>query len=787
MGAMKRTSTLRLLSDLSEFSHASRLREMLAEEPLARVRASPDGRHLLLLRPSGSPVPLLLVSRKGAGPGLGLEPPWPAGPGPLLDAFFLKCPGWAGSPRPLLALVWVSGRAEIWGTGVHPGWQLLQQAELCVSSKARVMAAAAVGNRLVWCEERPASTETVVGSAQAAFSHCVCTRALEPGESGAILGAPKILLHHCPHFQLLSSHTDFFLVPTATTWPSVAHILLIWYPSTGRITISVPAHNLTQGRNLSPKGRDSWDFRALLQGVPGLLCGGEPLDIHTCVAAQGSLLVLSPKGDVSLIRRDGGARTVGILKCGLLSQGVPVSLGVFNNTLACVLGSGLELLDMGTGRLLERKVLSTDRVYLLELSAPGIDEEEKENKGGLRLLSASGLFSMSWEVGKEVEWPIAEDLVFEEACSYYQRRSLRGARLTIDELRKGSTFQAPLALAAVLQGHRLPTKLLTDLQAELRDYHGLERLKTRLVTGEGQEEGWTELVEREVERLLRSDLMGDKLPQLNAIFSVFPAAAWGSTRRALQLQLDKAGQLKSQAPPDLWKKVLADTGTDGALPPFELLCQCLCRLEPCWLPPFVELAQRQGGPGWGVGAGGPGPPLYRRALTVLGNWAGAETETLELELLLGSGRPKAILQAIGQLVQARQWDRVLDAGLALSPSSPLLQMEIFTVLLAEFAQHRQLDAHLARLRCLCPPDLTLTDLLLLLQKHLPDEEGPPAPFPKVGGEPPLTVGLLRGLLEQDRPKEQAPNPYEDILWDSGTCPPNPSSRQYPSQNKRSQS
>ncbi|KAM9068749.1 Hermansky-Pudlak syndrome 6 protein [Sarcophilus harrisii] len=780
---MKRASTLRLLSDLSDFSNANQLRQVLAEEPLARVRSSPDGRHLLLLRPPGSPAPLLLVSRKGAG--LGLEPRCPAGQGPVLDAFFLQCPGWASGPCPVLALVWASGRAEVWGAGVQPEWQLLQQVELCVSSKARVVSAAALGNRLAWCEERPASTEVTPGSAQAAFGHCVCTRALEPhGENSAMLGAPRILLHHCPHFQLLASRSNFFMVPTATTWPNVAHILLIWYPAKGRITVTAPTHNLTYNKNLSSKGRDSWDFRSLIRRVPGLLSGGEPLDIHTCAPSQESLLLLSPKGVLSLIRRDGGTRAVGILGSGLLAQGVPVSLGVFNNTLACVLGSGLELLDMGSGRLLERKVLSTDRVHLLELSAPGIDEDE--NKSGLRLLSASGLFCVIWEVRKEGEWLNSEDLVFEEACGYYQRRSLLGARLTTDDLRRGSTFRAPLALAAILQGHQPPTKLLTDLQAELRDYHGLDRLKTRLVAADGQEEGWAELAEREVERLLRSDLTGDKLSQLNAIFSAFPAAAWCSTRRALQLQLDEAGQLKSRAPPDLWKKVLVDAGTDGALPAFELLCQCLCRLEPCWLPPFVELAQQQGGPGWGLGAGGPGPPLYRRALAVLGDWAGARAEALELELLLGSGRPKAVLQAIGQLVQAGQWERILDAGLAFSPSSPLLQMEIFTVLLAEFARHRQLDAHITRLRRLCPPDLTPTDLLLLLKKHLPDEEGPPAPFPKMGADPPLTVGLLRDLLEQARSEAQVPSPYEDILWDSGSCPPHPKSRQYPSQGQSNQ-
>ena len=156
----------------------------------------------------------------------------------------------------------------------------------------------------------------------------------------------------------------------------------------------------------------------------------------------------------------------------------------------------------------------------------------------------------------------------------------------------------------------------------------------------------------------------------------------------------------------MWKKVLGVTTAgkeppNGILPPFELLCQCLCRLEPQWLPPFVELAQQQGGPGWG--AGGPGLPLYRRALAVLGE-EGTRPEALELDLLLGSGRPKAVLQAVGQLVQKEQWERALEAGLALSPSSPLLRSEIFKLLLAEFARHRRLDDHSEESVDLSPDD-----------------------------------------------------------------------------------
>lgn len=68
------------------------------------------------------------------------------------------------------------------------------------------------------------------------------------------------------------------------------------------------------------------------------------------------------------------------------------------------------------------------------------------------------------------------------------------------------------------------------------------------------------------------------------------------------------------------------------------------------------------------------------------------------------------------------------------------------------------------------------ELLLLLRTHLPDDEGT-TPFPEPGAEPPLTVGLVRALLEQTgaqgRPSGPVQSTYEDILWDPGTPPPTP--------------
>ncbi|XP_062070865.1 BLOC-2 complex member HPS6 [Lepus europaeus] len=771
---MKRVGTLRLLSDLSDFSGAARLRELLAGDPAVRVRCSPDGRHLLLLRPPGAPAPQLLVAVRGAG--AELERAWPAGQPSPLDAFFLPWP--AG---PALVLVWESGLAEVWGAGVGPGWRLLQSTELCAAGGARVVAVAVARGRLVWCEQRLLGAEDRRRPPTAAFSHCVCVRTLEPsGEAGTSLGRTHVLLHHCPSFGLLASRKDLFLVPTASTWPGVAHVLLIWSPGKGKVKVASPHLGLSHSKSLNPGRGDTWDFRSLLRGLPGLLSPREPLTVHTWAPAPQGLLLLDLKGTVSLVQSHGGTRAVGTLQEAPGGLRGSAALGTFPGTLACVLGSALELLDLSSGQLLERKVLSTDKVHLLEPPVPGMEEEEElETRGGLRLLSALGLFCVGWKAPPGLEVPSAKDLVFEEACGYYQRRSLRGALLTPEELRHNSMFRAPQALASILQGHLPPSTLLTMLRTELRDYRGLEQLKAQLVAGDEEEAGWAELAEQEVTRLLRTDLVGDQLAQLNTVFQALPTAAWGATLRALQLQLDGSGRLRSQAPPDVWKKVLGGTTAgkeppNGILPPFELLCQCLCRLEPRWLPLFVELAQQQGGPGWGAGC--PGLPLYRRALAVLGE-EGSRPEALELELLLGSGRPKAVLQAVGQLVQKEQWERALEAGLALGPSSPLLRSEIFKLLLAEFARHRRLDAHLPLLCRLCPPELTPSELLLLIRAHLPDDVGPPSPFPEPGAEPPLTVGLLRVLLEQTGAQGQPSGPvlslYEDILWDPGTPPPTP--------------
>ncbi|XP_038614215.1 Hermansky-Pudlak syndrome 6 protein [Tachyglossus aculeatus] len=780
---MNRAGTLRLLWDLSE---AGRLRQLLLgdeEEAAAaegggrrgsrpRVRASPDGRFVLLLRPPPGPAPqLLLLPVGGERAWPPLERAWttPGRPSPL-DALFLAGTGTGtgtGGGPARLVLLWESGRAELWRAEPSGGWGPPHPLHLSPDGgRARLLSATGLGDGLVWCEERPGP-----GPGPDPFAFRVCTCRLESGPSGVQLGPAQVLLHGCPPFQVLASPRDVFLVPTRATWPGLAHLLLVWCPAQGRVTVASPGRPLVHAQSLTPGPAD---FGELLLGAPGMLSGGAAQPALTCAITRGrgELLLLSPCGTVRLVRRDGGSRTVCTLAGGAPGPDVPVELRTFGTTLACALGSSLQLVDLGSGRLLERKVLRTDRVHLLE--APAGEE-------GLRLLSPAGLFQVCW--AEDTGHPAPEDLVFEEACGYYQRRSLRDARPTVEDLRRGGVFRAPATLATVLRGWPAPAKLLAALRAELRDYRGLERLKGQVAAGGGGGGGdgaYAKLAEQELGRLLRAEPGPDNLAQLNAVFTALPAAAWAAARHLLQLRMDAAGRLGSPAPRELWKKVLAGRPAgggvpqNGALPLFELLCRSLGRLKPQWLPPFVQLAQRQQGPAL-VGGEGPGPPLYRRALAVVERLPGEVAEALEVELLLGSGRPKAVLQAVGQLIRERRWTRVLDAAQRLSPPSPLLRREIFTILLAEFARHRQLDPQLPRLCQLCPPDVSASDILLLLQGHLPPQEAPPAPFPSPGTSP-LTLGLLKPLLERAAgpgPPEQPEGLYSDVLGDPTEPPPTP--------------
>ncbi|NXI41857.1 HPS6 protein, partial [Galbula dea] len=779
---------LRQVSDFSDFSRGHWLQELLCQggEP-SHVQSSPDGQHLLVLQKSRlPPLPRVVAFQRHSIGGADLERNWqPPQPG-LVGLLFLQSPVTLGSW--VLAIVWEHGRTEVWRFVVAVGWQLLQTLELCQGARARIVSVCSQGASLVWCEERP-PLDAHSDISKCAFRFCVCTRALEMGEQGVWLGTVRIVLHNSPEYQVLASPQHIFLVPATASFVTTSKFLLIWHPEKAKLTITAPSAGFIHSKVLHSSS-DS-DFRKLLLNFVGLLSSLAPLDIHTSsVSNSGGLLLVSTKGTVNMVEPDGTQRHIFDLEGEGLAQGIPVQLKTFGSILACALAGVLYLIDQNSGRLIEKKILSMKEVHFLE--SPG--EEDS-----IQLLTQTGIYSFSFskpEDSSRAE-PCLVEMVFEEACRYYQRRSLSGSKLTVEKLKKGGVFQAPVALAAILQ-HSLCqkqkpaqglqdtyAKLLSTMSPELQSYTSLELLKTCVVHAPDSEvESYCEeLVEQEVSRILHSDMDKDNLAYLNSIFASFPKAAWKATRSCLQLQQNGDGLLVARATPEVWKRVLGGPqqeevcqNQNGVVPLFELICTSFLRFKPKWLPGFVELTQQYVSMRWAYSSK-EGPegqvPLYKRALGVLArkNKHSEADDEMELELMLCSKRPKAVLQALHLLIRLKRWQRVVEVAEKFSKLSPLLNKEIFTTLLAEFAQHRELDPYLDTLWPLCPAELTTSDILTVVLQHLPHSQDP-VPFSSEGNQ--LTIGLLKPLLQRVMQRPCIQNEiYSDALQSPTFPPPTP--------------
>ncbi|KAI4813158.1 hypothetical protein KUCAC02_024506 [Chaenocephalus aceratus] len=260
-----------------------------------------------------------------------------------------------------------------------------------------------------------------------------------------------------------------------------------------------------------------------------------------------------------------------------------------------------------------------------------------------------------------------------------------------------------------------------SLEAELKALVSLEEVKGSLVRGNVKEVEAVchSLVEKEVARLmLASEMDKEALLYLNSIFSLFPSQAWRAAQAALQLHYNGEGSLSSRASQTCGKTVLspATTSSPPSSLPFtnggpkhnhSLKAGC----PASWSWPSGSRAQQDSGWAWPLLPPGASPD---------------KRQDLEVELLLVSGRPNAILQALRTLMAKQQWERVTMVAQKFCKRSPLLNKEIFTTLLCEVAQHRDLDPYLDVLWALCPEDLTVTTILNLVLKNLPSPNTPPS-------------------------------------------------------------
>uniref|UniRef100_H2ZYY4 HPS6 biosis of lysosomal organelles complex 2 subunit 3 n=1 Tax=Latimeria chalumnae TaxID=7897 RepID=H2ZYY4_LATCH len=771
---------LEKLSDFSDFARHKSLVEILRRwQAGSGVLASPDGRHLLLLTGGSQEMKEQQLST--------FDRIWSCSPpAPLQESRR----GAAPAPATAVGIVLENGRTEFWRYApCQARWELAQTANLCNSPRARVVSVCSQGQLIVWCEERPPS-ESSLTPAKSAFSYCICKRTFELREPGVELGSVQIVLHNSPSYQVLSAADGVFLWPSDASLGSVSKCLLIWTPWDDRVTITAPAKGYVKTKNLNPLESD---FKRFVLDCVGFLSSVEPCDAHHVgVSHCGGLLLVDRSNAIILIQSDGTKRHIYSFPDGSFGPDSKMVVQIAGTTLVCVLGRILYLVNVSTGKLMEKMVLTTDVLTLLK----------PHNRNAIQILTKTGIYTAKPSasisgLGHEVcnSEAVLGEMVFEEACKYYQRRSLNSTRLTVEKLKKGGMFQAPIALSSILQ-HYLARRRASSLQQEaymkllhvmdtdLQSYSSLEQLKASVIQASEKEISryCHDLVEQEITRLFHSELDRENLVYLNSVFSIFPRETWKAIKRTLQLQQNGEGFVSARATPDVWKTVLhqgtvsyQDTTMNGAIPVFELICHSLYRFKPKWLPRFVELTQQHVSGTWNYG-GKENPenvPLYKRAMSVLQAKDVAanadDTTELEIELLLCSERPKAILQAIRTLIFHKKWERVVAAAQQYSQKSPLLNKEIFTILLEEFSQHRNLDPYLKQLWALCPEDITVTDILNVVLKHVPKSEQDTGPYSKDGSL--LTVGLLKPLLSKVLQRECRANEEYSCVLQAPTFPP----------------
>ncbi|KAJ1140940.1 hypothetical protein NDU88_007277 [Pleurodeles waltl] len=751
----------RRASDLEDFGRCQELREALrAEGGGVEVHSSPDGRHLLLLRrdrrllQAFDRIPSPAAPHRPRGR---LQRSWAPLQPSVAGLLFLEGSG----PAWVLAVVWENGQAEVWGyREEEDGWSQRQSLELCISPRARVVAVCSHRRGLTWCEERPPSGASLASAAT--LGYCVCHRDLELRGPQLILGPMKILLHHSPRFQLLASPQHVYLLPSTPTNPScISKTLLVWAPAEGKVRVVAPSTGAIHSTGLTLG--DS-DFKNLLFKCLGLMPSIEHADIQSFALSRcGGLLLVTQRGVVSLLQPEGTLRRVYDFGGSPLDPEELVQMQIFGGTLVCFLSGVLYLINSNIGRLREKKILSTNKILFM----PPFSE------GKIQFLTHTGIYEIALPdipVGGSGSDPVLVEMVYEEACKYYQQRSLGNTTLTVESLKEGGMFQAPLALSSILQSRqnaKIPAdhrgqfdKLMHTINADIEIYLSLKHLKSCIISlSETDTEQYCEnLVDQEIIRLLNSGLESENMVYMNYLFNTFPHASWKSISRCLQLQQNGVGQSIDKAVLDVWKKILVpipsmsqEAAVNGVLPLFELICQSMYSYKPKGLASFVAKAQQYVGVHWNYSNNCEVNPLYKRAMSVLEkrrfNTTASDDTDIEVDILLCSERPTAVTQAVNLLIQGKRWGKVVEVAARYLRVSPVVHKDVFTIFLIEFAQHRELDPYLDQVWEMCPQEMKATEILNIVLKHIPSSADDCVPFSSHSGDQ-VTIGLLRPLLNK---------------------------------------
>ncbi|KAJ8365272.1 hypothetical protein SKAU_G00141030 [Synaphobranchus kaupii] len=767
------------------------------------IRISPDGNHVhvILHKPKIGlltfdkyQIPALIQNRKHQDLCLTRTVP-------ILDVVYLSISSSnSDGASAVLAVIFQNGKAEFWKyCEVRAGWCLLQSSDLCNSPRAKVVSVCTSGNFIVWCEERPPSEcSPATSTTRNTLRYCICKRTYEVEEGAVRLGGVKIALHNNPRYMVTASGDNVYLLPDtkASCLGSISRFFLKWSPQRDAIAVGTACTGILPTRATSSANKES-DFKKLISDYIGALSNVNPPDIWaSCATECGGLVLLLGSGWTSLLQKDGTLRQVYKLADNCLtssgSRASQSSMKLYHDILALTVGRTLYLIDTQCGIELEKMALRQEGILFVNY----------ERSHTPHLLSEAGLFLVRHgesEPGHKLTGhlqilgpdSVLAEAVFEEACHHYQRRSLSSVQLTVEKLKNGGMFQAPISLSSILSdylrgegsvdeaqggasnGGVAHGSLLSSLEPELKRLVALEDIKA-LLAGASEKElaGHCEsLVCEEVSRLLSSEPDRENVLYLNTIFGAFPGESWRALQGVLRLAVNGDGSLSAVARPEVWKVVVTSVQpataraahgrapANVAVPVFELLCRSFLQFQPTWLPGFLELAQQQTGassPSWSYEAkrSSDVAPLYKRALSVLP--ADERHQDLEVELLLSSQKPPGVMRALRTLIGRQQWERATQVAKRFCCKSALLKKEIFSILLHEVSQHRDLDPYLDLLWTLCPEDLTVTGILNIVLKDLPQvPSGGAGPFQAGGSQ--LTIGLLKPLLSKVLQRETKPS------------------------------
>lgn len=809
------------VTDFGDFTRGKELKDFLkqsyaknaSKSCLSNVRISPDGRHIHIIQQAPrtslmthdryqrahlvqSQEHLDLVLTRNVS---------------IVDLLYFK-PNDSENRALLLGIIFENGTTELWKFSERKsGWSLLQTVDLCNSPRAKIASVCISQNFIIWCEERPPSESSSVSSVDRSnFTYCICKRTFDVDERGISFGGVKTALHNNPRYSVISTGDIVYLLPNIKedSCMSVKKVFLSWSPQNDVYKVHSASNGTLLIRNSTAK--EQLDFKRLVTDCIGYLSTITPPDIYGfSPIGHGDILLLLSSGWVCIMQRDGILRQIYKLPDNCLTTcGTQNSLNMYDDVIALAVGRMMYLIDIKCGMELERMPLKREGllfVNCLETYSPQMFSE-----AGLYMVIQKGTEAKSKPSGAHLEninsGAVLVEAVFEEACKYYQQRSLSTTLLTAEKLKKGGMFQAPITLANIIRdylgnskmkttrtdssGHK---KLLSCLDSELKSLIALEDIKASVVKASEKDlQSYCEtLVQQELCRLLSSEIDGENLQYLNSMFQLFPTETWQAIQAVLQLRCNGEGSLSIRAPAELWKIVLStvqttptyysnqqkNTPANGTLPVFELLCQSIFKFQPSWLPRFLELAQQQSSSSstssWSFGKeNSENLPLYKRALAVLP--CKSACQDLEVELLLCSQRPNAVMQALRMLIGQGQWDRVTQVAERYCRQSPLLNKEIFSTLLSEVSQHRDLDPYLDLLWALCPEDMTVTRILNLVLKNLPPTTQPSGPFQGHSHGSQLTIGLLKPLLSKVLQREtRSSQRYADILQSPTLPPPTP--------------